>query len=90
MFCFFFLSFRCFQNSVLGLGLVRYWLLDLLKHEYIALRFLAQASYEQAATPPTTGLVAGVFSRYVSTCGGWWCLTSRLVANNSLTTIPAY
>ena len=37
------------QNSVLGPGFVGYWLPDLLKHEYVALRFLTQASYEQAA-----------------------------------------
>jgi hypothetical protein len=31
-------------------GLHRYWLPDLLKHEYVTLRFLAQESYEQAAS----------------------------------------
>ena len=42
----------------------RYWLPDLLKHEYIALRFLPQASYERAAEmhiSPTPDLVTRVF-----------------------------
>ena len=32
-----------------GMGFVRYWSPDLLKCEYVTLRFLAQVSYEQAA-----------------------------------------
>ena len=42
----------------------RYWLPDLLKHEYVALRFLSQASYEQAAqmrVSPAPDVVTRVF-----------------------------
>ncbi|KAH9960157.1 hypothetical protein BC827DRAFT_1155940 [Russula dissimulans] len=42
----------------------RYWLPDLLKYEYIALRFLSQASYERAAEmhiSPTPDVVTRVF-----------------------------
>jgi len=42
----------------------RYWLPDLLKHEYVALRFLSQASYEQAARmriSPVPDVVTRVF-----------------------------
>jgi hypothetical protein len=45
-------------------GLDRYWLPDLLKHEYVALRFLAQGSYEQAApmlVSPKPDVVTRVF-----------------------------
>ncbi|KAI0246381.1 hypothetical protein BJV78DRAFT_1255092 [Lactifluus subvellereus] len=43
---------------------ITYWLPDLLKHEYVALRFLAQESYEQAApmrVSPTPDVVTRVF-----------------------------
>ncbi|KAH9960158.1 hypothetical protein BC827DRAFT_1133568 [Russula dissimulans] len=43
---------------------ITYWLPDLLKHEYIALRFLSQASYERAAEmhiSPTPDVVTRVF-----------------------------
>jgi hypothetical protein len=43
---------------------LRYWLPDLLKHEYVALRFLAQESYERAApmrVSPTPDIVTRVF-----------------------------
>ena len=43
---------------------LRYWLPDLLKHEYVALRFLSQASYEQAAqmrVSPAPDVVTRVF-----------------------------
>jgi len=43
---------------------ITYWLPDLLKHEYVALRFLAQASYEQAAkmrVSPAPDVVNRVF-----------------------------
>jgi hypothetical protein len=42
----------------------RYWLPSLLKHEYIALRFIAQSSYEKAARmhiTPTPDVVNRVF-----------------------------
>ena len=42
----------------------RYWLPSLLKHEYIALRFVAQSSYEKAArmrVSPTPDVVTRVF-----------------------------
>jgi hypothetical protein len=45
-------------------NLHRYWLPDLLKHEYVALRFLAQESYEHAApilVSPTPDVVTRVF-----------------------------
>jgi hypothetical protein len=42
--------FSLFPNSVLAPGFVRLWLPDLLSHEYyVAIYFLAQASYERAA-----------------------------------------
>jgi hypothetical protein len=43
---------------------VRYWLPDLLKHEYVALRFLPQVSYEKAAkmrVSPMPDVVTRVF-----------------------------
>jgi len=43
---------------------ITYWLPDLLKHEYVALRFLTQASYEQAAqmhVSPAPDVVTRVF-----------------------------
>jgi len=43
---------------------ITYWLPDLLKHEYVALRFLSQASYERAAEmyiSPTPDVVTRVF-----------------------------
>jgi hypothetical protein len=42
----------------------RYWLPDLEKHEYVALRFLTQESYEHAApmlVSPTPDIVTRVF-----------------------------
>ncbi len=42
----------------------RYWLPSLLKHEYVALRFVAQSSYEKAAQmriSPTPDVVTRVF-----------------------------
>src|SRR6266566_4061364 len=42
----------------------RHWLPSLLKHEYIALRFIAQSSYEKAArmrVSPTPDVVTRVF-----------------------------
>jgi len=47
-----------------GGGTHRYWLPSLLKHEYIALRFVAQASYEKAAQmsiSPAPDVVTRVF-----------------------------
>jgi len=43
---------------------ITYWLPDLLKHEYVALRFLPQASYEQAAQmriSPSPDVVTRIF-----------------------------
>jgi hypothetical protein len=43
---------------------ITYWLPDLLKHQYVALRFLAQASYEKAAqmrVSPAPDVVTRVF-----------------------------
>jgi hypothetical protein len=42
----------------------RYWLPSLLKHEYVALRFIAQSSYEKAAqmrVSPMPDIVTRVF-----------------------------
>ncbi len=50
-----------FLNSV---KTTRYWLPSLLKHKYIAFRFLPQASYEQAAPldiSPTPDIVTRIF-----------------------------
>jgi len=44
--------------------MTRYWLPFLLEHKYIALRFLPQASYEQAApldVSPTPDIVTRIF-----------------------------
>jgi len=43
---------------------ITYWLPDLLKHEYVALRFLPQASYEKAAqmrVSPTPDVITRIF-----------------------------
>jgi hypothetical protein len=60
-----------FQNSSWGLVILgtdgrtrRYWLPSLLKHEYVALRFIAQSSYEKAArmrVSPTPDVVTRIF-----------------------------
>ena len=47
-----------------AVGTPRYWLPSLLKHEYVALRFVAQASYENAARmriSPAPDVVTRVF-----------------------------
>jgi hypothetical protein len=52
------------QSGVIFLDFFRYWLPDLLKHKYVALRFLPQESYEQLApmvVPPTPQVVTRVF-----------------------------
>lgn len=54
------------RNGIKALEIL-YWRLDLLKHKYIAPRFLAQVSYEQAAqtrVSPTPGVVILVFMRF--------------------------
>ena len=88
----FFLLFLFSQNSVLGPGIVRYWLPDLLEHEYIALRFLAQASYEQAAkmrVSPAPDVVARVFMLFRGVAPGdvglWEQAAARVTAENGAT-----
>jgi hypothetical protein len=53
------------ENLTYWVGWVRrYWLPDLLKHQHVALRFLAQASYEKAAqmrVSPAPDVVTRVF-----------------------------
>jgi hypothetical protein len=47
-----------------GTAALRYWLPDLLKHEFIALRFISQKSYEKAAQmsiSPEPDIVTRVF-----------------------------
>jgi len=77
---------------VLVSGLVRYWLPDLLKHKYIALRFLAQASYEQAAkmrVSPTPDVVTRVFMLFRGVAQGdldpWSQAAARATAEDGAT-----
>jgi ubiquitin C len=47
-----------------GTAALRYWLPDLRKHEFVALRFISQKSYEKAAQmiiSPTPNVVTRVF-----------------------------
>ena len=88
----FFLLFPFFQNSVLGPGFVRYWLPDLLKHEYVALRFLPQASYEQAAkmrVSPAPDIVTRVFMLFRGVAPGdlgfWSRAAARAIAEDGAT-----
>ena len=88
----FFLLFPFFQNSVLGPGFVRYWLPDLLKHEYVALRFLPQASYEQAAkmrVSPAPDIVTRVFMLFRGVAPGdldfWSRAAARATAEDGAT-----
>ena len=70
----------------------RYWLPSLLKHEYIALRFIEQSSYEKAArmrVSPTPDVVTRVFMLF---CGVhpddvvfWAPAAARAAAEDSTT-----
>ena len=88
----FFLLFPFFQKFVLGPGFVRYWLPDLVKHEYVALRFLAQASYEQAAkmrVSPAPGVVTRVSMLFRGVTPGdldlWSQAAARVTAEDGAT-----
>jgi len=71
---------------------ITYWLPDLLKHEYIALRFLAQASYEQAAkmrVSPAPDVVTRVFMLFRGVASGdldfWSQAATRATAEDGAT-----
>ena len=75
-----------------GPGFVRYWLPDLLKHEYVALRFLAQASYEQAAkmcVSPAPDVITRVFMLFRGVAPGdlglWEQAAARVAAEDGAT-----
>ena len=62
----------------------RYWLPDMLKHEYVALRFIAQDAYERAAElriAPTPDIVTRVFMLFrgvaVGDLGLWEAASAR-------------
>jgi hypothetical protein len=70
----------------------RYWLPSLLKHEFVALRFVAQASYEKAAqmrVSPAPDVVTRVFMlfRGVSSddVGLWAPAAARATAEDGAT-----
>ena len=69
----------------------RYWLPDLLKHEYVALRFLAQDVYERAASlrvAPTPDVVTRVFMLFrgvaVGDLGLWEAASARAADTGGL------
>ena len=73
----------------------RYWLPDLLKHEYVALRFLAQSSYEQAAqmrVSPAPDVVTRVFMLFrgvaADDLGLWEQAAARATAEDGATFWP--
>jgi hypothetical protein len=73
----------------LGAGTRSYWLPDLLKHEYIALRFLPQASYEQAAQmriSPAPDVITRVFMLFCGVSPGdlglWEQAAARATADD--------
>src|SRR5258708_32169403 len=64
-----------------------FWLPDMLKHEYIALRFVEQEAYEQAAPmriAPTPDVVTRVFMLFrgvaVGDLGLWEAASARAVS----------
>jgi hypothetical protein len=70
----------------------RYWLPSLLKHEYIALRFIAQSSYEKAArmrVSPTPDVVTRVFMLFrgvrLDDVALWAPASARAAAEDSAT-----
>src|SRR6266436_9752471 len=70
----------------------RYWLPSLLKHEYVALRFVAQSSYEKAAQMrimPTPDVVTRVFMLFRGVCsddvGLWAPAAARATAEDGTT-----
>jgi hypothetical protein len=63
---------------------ITYWLPDMLKHEYIALRFVAQDAYERAAPMrivPTPDVVTRVFMLFRGVSAGdlglWQAASAR-------------
>ena len=73
-------------------GSCRYWLPSLLKHEYIALRFIAQSSYEKAARmriSPTPDVVNRVFMLFRGVrpddVGLWAPAAARAAADDGAT-----
>jgi hypothetical protein len=73
-------------------GHCRYWLPSLLKHEYVALRFVAQAAYEEAAKmriSPTPDVVTRVFMLFRGVrrddVGFWTPAAVRATAEDSAT-----
>jgi len=73
-------------------GSRRYWLPSLLKHEYIALRFIPQSSYEKAAQmriSPTPDVVTRVFMLFRGVhpddVGFWAPAAARAVAEDGVT-----
>jgi hypothetical protein len=70
----------------------RYWLPSLLKHEYIALRFITQSSYEKAAriyVSPTPDVVTRVFMLFRGVrsddVGFWAPAAARMAAEDGAT-----
>jgi hypothetical protein len=70
----------------------RYWLPSLLKHEYIALRFITQESYEKAAQmliSPAPDVVTRVFMLFrgvpVDDVGLWEAAAGRATAEDGAT-----
>jgi len=62
---------------------LRYWLPDLLEHEYVALRFIPQASYEKAAqmwVSPAPDVVTRVFMLFRGVAEGDLRLWGQAVA----------
>jgi ubiquitin C len=73
-------------------GICRYWLPSLLKHEYVALRFVAQSSYEKAAQmriSPTPDVVTRVFMLFRGVSpddlGFWAPAAARATAEDGAT-----
>jgi len=71
---------------------ITYWLPDLLKHEYVALRFLPQASYEKAAqmrVSPAADVVTRVFMLFRGVAKGdvglWSQAAARATAEGGAT-----
>ena len=84
------LSWEKTQKPTDGNLLDRYWLPDLLEHEYIALRFVAQDAYEQAAPMrivPTPDVVTRVFMLFrgvaVDDLGLWEAASARAASGSS-------
>jgi len=72
-----FITFRIFsflwEHKKNDHNLTRYWLPDMLRHEYVALRFIAQESYEKAAVmciTPAPDIVTRVFMLFRGVAAG--------------------